>query len=163
MISLGHSGRGGAKPASMTSSHSLSCRHLHLSVFPSLSPPPTPSPSQPLLLSFPRGNASIHLCLYCRPHTSSCHGEEPESSPDWWERFWVIATARPRSPTPHPGKKKKNEHHLFWVSSFWMKGKKCAEVFKSYRKAGERCCHLQMWQNERALLKPVLNTQSQAQ
>lgn len=161
MISLGHWGRGGQNQLAWH--RHTPCRvATFISQCFLLSPPP--SPSQPLLLSFPRGNASIHLCLYCRPHTSSCHGEEPESSPDWWKRFWVIATARPRSPTPHPGKKKKKMNTIYSesVHSGWRK-KKCAEVFKSYRKAGERCCHLQMWQNERALLMLVLSTQSQAQ
>lgn len=66
-----------------------------------------------LSLSFPGGNASIHLCLYCHLHTLSCHGEEL-SSPKWWNWFGVIGVRCPHFP------KNETKQHPFSFSSFEM-------------------------------------------
>lgn len=114
MISLGRWGET-MKPACMTLSHSL-CRAATF-ISQSFLTPSLPLPlclPLNLTLSPPRGNASIHLCLYCHPHIFNCHSEE-HSSPSWWSWFRVRGIRCPHFP------KNETAPHLFSFSPIWKK------------------------------------------
>lgn len=126
MISLGRWGKGWNQPAWHCHTPLSRC-HLHLSVFSS--PLSLCLPLNLFFLPFPRGNASIHLCLYCHPHTFNCHSKE-RSSLNWWKRVRVTGVHCPH----FPPKMKPNNVYSTFVHSGW---KNAWDVFESCRRNGE--------------------------